>query len=144
MATLAAGHVITSAIFFDRRVAFGALFGIDRDPISGLGIVCALLEPFLGQSTWRRLVIWEGTPEAEAMRALALNGRDDPVEFTCLGAALNGVDTVGSGAPLETVFVVNICPHQELLISGHVSMGKWQKGNPRKVTSTGLLESTAD
>ncbi len=54
--------MITPAILFNRRPAFNALLGIGMDPIRRLGIIRALLEPFLGQRADARLVIIQSTP----------------------------------------------------------------------------------
>jgi hypothetical protein len=75
------GHVITSAILFNGRVATGTFFCICGNPVCCFGIVLAFFEPFSDKGTETRLVVGKGAAKAEAMATAAADGGDNMVEL---------------------------------------------------------------
>ena len=76
---LAARHMITSAILFNRRTAFGAFLGISADPVGRLTVIRTFFQPQAHNSTNDRLVSVQTTAKAEWMAAVASNSRYDGI-----------------------------------------------------------------
>ena len=72
-------HMITSAILFNRRTAFGAFLGISADPIGRLTVIRTFFQPQAHDSTNDRLVSIQATAKAESVATVASNSRYDGI-----------------------------------------------------------------
>lgn len=99
MATFTACHMIAPAVLLNGRMTLGALFCISGNPVGRLRVILALLEPLLNQCTRSGLVVVERATKTEKVTAFAVYCRYDTHEFLVFDAALDGVYTVGGGAP---------------------------------------------
>ena len=72
-ADVPADHVVAPAVLLDGSLALGALLGVGRDPVGGLRVVVALLDPPLDERAADGVVPVLGAGEAEEVAALALD-----------------------------------------------------------------------
>ena len=77
MLALSACHMVTSTVLLDRALAFGTLLCVRRNPVCSLGIIFALLQPFLNKAAMAGLMVVGTTAEAEVVPAVAEHCRDD-------------------------------------------------------------------
>jgi hypothetical protein len=96
---LTAGHMITTAILFNRRYASGALFGVGGYPVGSLGVVLAFLEPHHDQCTRGGLMIGNRTAETEFMFTSAPNGWDYASQVAGFYCTVNSILAVWCRAP---------------------------------------------
>ena len=55
-ALVLAYHVVAATVLLDDGAALGALLGVGRDPVGGLAVVVALLDPLADQAAPDRVV----------------------------------------------------------------------------------------
>jgi hypothetical protein len=101
--------MIAATILLYGRQASGTLLGVSRDPVGCLGVVLALLDPFLNKRAGCRQVVVESTAEAEFMAAFAANSWHDLIQLLFLDAAFDSIFAIWSRTPSKVLFVVNIC-----------------------------------
>ena len=99
---------ITATILLDGCLTLRALFRVGRDPVGGLAVVRALLQPFLDERTYARLMIRQPAPEAESVAAAALYSRDDRVERFSGDVTFYRQDAIRCWTPPQRWVVVDI------------------------------------
>jgi hypothetical protein len=100
--------MVAAAVFLNRGVTLGAFFGVCRDPICGLRVVCTFLEPLLDELTGSRLMVCQDAAKAETMLAITDNRWYDLVKILLLDPTFNGVNTIRSRAPLQLILIFDI------------------------------------
>ena len=68
-----ANHVVAAAVLLYGGVTLGALLGVCRDPVAGLAVVVALLDPLFYEMAPHWIVPVLRAREAEAVAATALH-----------------------------------------------------------------------
>merc|ERR1712093_872009 len=119
---LLACHVIAAAVLLDGRLALRALLRVGVDPVCGLRVVLALLDPQLDDVADQGLVVLvAAAAEAEfVVAATALDSRDDRVER--LGShpgTSDGMLAIRVRAPSQRRIVVNVASVQQFAVSVH-------------------------
>lgn len=117
MLAFPAGHMVAATVLFDRRVALRALFRIGRNPVCGLRIILAFLQPHFDKGARRWLMVGQGTSKTEAMFASTGNCRDDPKKISFLNPTFDCILAIWRWTPFEVLFVVHIGSCQQDLIS---------------------------
>ena len=100
MLAFPASHVIATSILFYGRIALRTFFCVCRNPIGGLGIILALLQPLLDERAGCRLVVGKRTAETEAVFASAMDRWNDTAEFALFDTTVNGIDALRCWTPL--------------------------------------------
>jgi hypothetical protein len=109
--------VVATAILLNGRVAFGALFGICRNPVGCFRVVFTLLQPQLDKHARGRLMVVELTSETEAVTTIAVDGRNDLVKFFLFDCTIDSIDAVGGRTPPKIILVINVRPCKKLMVS---------------------------
>jgi hypothetical protein len=111
-----AGHVVTAAILFYRRVALRAFFRVGRDPIRRFRVVFAFLQPLLHEGTGWRLMICKSASEAEAVFAATMNSGRNYCQLSLLDATLDGIYTFRCWTPFQVVLVIDVGSSKKHLV----------------------------
>ena len=92
--------MIAASILFYGRIALWTFLRVCRNPIRGLGIILAFLQPLLDKRAGCRLVVGKCAAEAEAVFASAMDRWNDTAEFALFDATVNGIDALWCWTPL--------------------------------------------
>ena len=92
--------MIAASVLFYGGIALWTFLCVCRNPVGGLGIVLALLQPLLDKRAGGRLVVSKRAAETEAVFASAVDRWNDTTEFALFDATVNGIDALWCWAPL--------------------------------------------